>query len=223
MTDTKSTTTDEPAIADDDLTLGSIVASNTQMDYVAEVYRDHEKERVPEKQDYEFGQPVYSTTTVRGEKRALVGVVYNSRLVDPDQGRDGPRLSTPDQELFVPGYVDEKQTLLGVAFLGTAELTPASDGDDFAAVSQEMPRWTLDIDERVSKLSSTGFRQFHCFEGGIRLRYYSRLVATADQFGAEVTLSLIERLRAETENERMLDVIEQKVRWEASSDRGVVR
>lgn len=216
-------TAHEPVIGDDDLTVASIVTSNSQMDYIAEVYRDHERERVPEKQDYEFGQPVYVTTTVRGEERALVGVVYDSQLVDPDQGRDGPRLSTPDQELFVPGYVDEKQTLLGIALLGVAELTSAEGGQGFASVSQELPRWALDIDDSVSKLSGKGFRQFHYPDDSLHLRYYDRLIETAGQFGAEVTLSLIERLRAETSSENTLDVIEQKVRWEASSDRGVVR
>ena len=39
-----------------------------------------------------------------------------------------------------------------------------------------------------------------------------------------MTLSLLDRLRNETQaEEKMLDVIEQKVRWEAKSDRGVVR
>ncbi|WP_435077174.1 hypothetical protein [Halococcus sp. AFM35] len=216
-------TAHEPVIDDDDLTIASIVTSNGQMDYVAEVYRNHERERVPEKQDYEFGQPVYVTTTVRGDERALVGVVYDSQLVDPDQGRDGPRLSTPDQELFVPGYVDEKQTLLGIALLGVAELTSAEGGQGFASVSQELPRWTLDIDDSVSKLSGEGFRQFHYPDDSLQLRYYDRLIETAGQFGAEVTLSLIERLREGASNENTLDVIEQKVRWEASSDRGVVR
>lgn len=216
-------TVDEPVIGDDDLTIASIVESNGQMDYVAEVYRDHDKAAVPEKQDYEFGQPVYVKTTVRGEERALVGVVYESQLVNPDQGRDGPRLSTPDQELFVPGYVDEKQTLLGIALLGSAELTPFEGGQGFASVSQELPRWTLDIDDSVSKLSDAGFRRFHRPDGQLALRYYDRLVATAERFGAEVTLSLIERLRAETDQEAMLDVIERKVRWETSSDRGVIR
>lgn len=221
--DQANMTVDEPVIGDDDLTIASIVESNGQMDYVAEVYRDHDKAAVPEKQDYEFGQPVYIETTVRGEERALVGVVYESLLVNPDQGRDGPRLSTPDQELFVPGYVDEKQTLLGIALLGVAELAPVDGGQGFASVSHKLPRWTLDIDDPVSKLSDAGFRRFHQPDGQLALRYYDRLVETAGQFGAEVTLSLIERLRAGTSSENTLDLIERKIRWEVSTDRGVVR
>jgi hypothetical protein len=218
--------TEGPAISDDDLTLGTIAQSHSQMDYVVEVYRERDRERPPGKQDYEFGQPVYTTTDVQGETRAMIGVVYDSRLVDPEQGREGPRLSNPDQELFVPGYVDEKRTLLGVAFLGVAELTPHSEtaGYDLTAVEQVMPRWTLDIDDAVSKLPTAGFKQFHFPESTLRVQYYDRLISTAERFGAEVTLAVLDRLRADTPaDENMLDVIEQKVRWEANSDRGVVR
>lgn len=217
---------DEPALTESDLTLGTVAESRSQMDYIIEVYRERERARPPEKQDYEFGQPVYSTATVRGDEYAVVGVVYDSRLVDPNQGREGPRLSNPDQEMFVPGYVDEKQTLLGVAFLGFARLSPRSDGDgyDLNDVEQTMPRWTLDIDDPVSKLSTEGFEQFHFPEGALQVQYYDRLISTADRFGPEVTLSLIDRLRSDTPAEDgMLEVIEQKIRWEATSDRGVVR
>jgi hypothetical protein len=194
------------------------------MDYLVEVYRDRDRDRPPEKQDYEFGQPVYATATVRGDEYALIGVVYDSQLVDPDQGRAGPRLSNPDQELFVPGYVDEKRTLLGVAFLGYAALESMGDGATFADITQEMPPWTLDIDDAVCKLSDEGFEQFHFPDGSLSVQYYDRLISTADRFGAEVTLALLDRLRTQTDaDEDLLDVIEQKVKWEVSSDRGVVR
>jgi len=215
-----------PATEDDDLTLGTVAQSHSQMDYVVEVYRERERERPPEKQDYEFGQPVYSTTTIRDEKYAVVGVVYDSQLVDPDQGREGPRLSTPDQEMFVPGYVDEKRTLLSVALLGYGRLSSRTDAKeyDLVDVAQEIPKWTLDVDDPVFKLSFEGFRRFHFPEGNLQLQYYDRLISTANRFGSEVTLTLIDHLRNETRaDENMLNVIEQKVRWEAKSDRGVVR
>lgn len=217
-------TDDTPAITANDLTLGTVAESHTQMDYLVEVYRDRERKHPPEKQDYEFGQPVYTTTTIRGNEYALIGVIYDSRLVDPDQGRAGPRLSNPDQELFVPGYVDEKRTLLGVAFLGYATLEAASNGSNFTDISQEMPPWTLEIDDSIHKLPQEGFEQFHFPNGDLRVQYYDRLISTADRFGAEVTLALLDRLRDVTHtDEELLNIIEQKVRWESSSDRGVVR
>lgn len=225
-TENDSTADESVAVWDEDLTLGSIVESNNQMDYTAEAYRDGERETPPEKHDYEFGQPVYATQTVRGDEYAVVGVIYDTRLVDPDQGRDGPRLSAPDQEMLVPGYVNEKQTLLGIAFLGCARLEPVG-GDGayaFGDVDHGMPRWTLDVDDLVYKLPQTGFRQFHVTGEGFSLQYYDRLVSTAGSFGAEVALAITERLRDVADvDEELLDVIEQKIHWEVSSDRGVVR
>ncbi len=222
-----------PAITPSDTALGSIVHSNTQMDYVAQTFRDGEREDPPSRDEYEFGQPVYATKTVRGTPYAVIGVVYDTQLVDPDQGRDGPRLSAPEQEMFVPGYVNEKQTMLGVALLGTAELDAdphrqsngETDGDpqSFAGVSQSMPRWTLDIDDFVYALSDDGFRQFHTHEGTLNLQYYERLIATADQFGPEVALAIVDRLRRLTDADAVLDVVEKKVRWQSSESRGVIR
>lgn len=224
------------AIEPDDTALGSIATSNTHMDYVAQVFRDDEREQPPAKQDYGFGQPVYAVQPIRGEPHAVVGVVYDSQLVDPDQGRDGPRLAAPEQELFVPGYVDEKQTLLGIALLGYARLEPLEDpaGESggegvtvphrFRSVSQSMPRWTLEVDDFVFRLPAEGVRQFHVQNGQFRMEYYQRLISTARMFGPEVTLELLERVRSVSDvGEELLDVIEQKVRWRSSTDRGVVR
>ena len=230
---TSNQTDPTPAIEPDDTALGSIVHSNTQMDYVAQVFREGEREAPPTRDEYEFGQPVYATQSIRGTHYAVIGVVYDTRLVDPDQGRDGPRLSAPDQEMFVPGYVNEKQTLLGVALLGTVTIdadphqqATADEGgipQSFNDVSQSMPQWTLDIDDFVYGLSDDGFRQFHTHGDSLSLEYYERLIATAGQFGPEVALAIVDRLRRLTDADAVLDVVEKKVRWQSSESRGVLR
>ncbi len=233
MTQQPNADNSTPAITPSDTALGSIVHSNTQMDYVVQTFRDGEREDPPSRDEYEFGQPVYATETVRGTPYAVIGVVYDTQLVDPDQGRSGPRLSAPEQEMFVPGYVNEKQTMLGVALLGTAELDAdphrqsnhETDGDpqSFTGVSQSMPRWTLDIDDFVYALSDDGFRQFHTHDGTLDLQYYERLIATADRFGPEIALVIVDRLRRLTDADAVLDVVEKKVRWQSSESRGVLR
>ena len=59
------------------------------------------------------------------------------------------------------------------------------------------------------------------------MAYWDRLLSVAGDFGAEVTLAMIDRLRGvfsgSDSNQRVLDVIEQNVRWQASTDRGVVQ
>lgn len=231
-TDPDTTTTESPAITANDTELGSIVHSNTQMDYVAQVFREEDREVSPDKEDYAFGCPVYAMQTVGNSTYAFIGVIYDARLVDPDQGRSGPRLSAPEQEMFVPGYVNEKQTLLGIALLGTAQVDAdvhesSSTGGTFQAfqsVSQDMPRWTLDVDDFVYKLSEEGFRQFHVNDGQLRLEYYERLLSTAGQFGPEVVLTIVDRLReVTTADPGVLEILERNIRWQSGEDRGVVR
>jgi hypothetical protein len=241
-----------------DRTIGCIARSNSHVDYVVKAYREGERADPPTPDDHAFGQPVYAERTVDGDPHAVIGVVYDSRLVDPAQGSDGPRLSVPDQELLVPGYVEEKRTLLGVALLGHARL----DDGRFAAVHQRMPRWTLDVDDPIRRLAPAGVRAFHRAGGsnavdgandapagaggpepaGVRMRYVDRLLSTADRFGPEVVLELVDRVRAALDDgdpagaadpteagaagadpEDVLSVIERTVRWRASTDRGVVR
>jgi len=120
--------------------------------------------------------------------------------------------------------------MLGIALLGTARTDadphqhPNGEEDggpqSFSAVSQSMPRWTLDIDDFVYALSDNGFRQFHTHDGTLNLEYYERLIATADQFGPEVALAIVDRLRRLTDADAVLDVVEKKVRWQSSESRG---
>lgn len=220
-----------PHLHEDDCVLGSIAYSNDHMDYVAEVFTAHDRTHAPEKSDYAFGQPVYVRTAVDGDTYAVVGVVYNTQLVDPNQGRSGPRLSSERQEMFTPGYVEEKMTLIGIALLGYVPITSHEQGGfEMGSPIQEMPPWTLDIDAHVCKLSDEGVRAFHDLtgDGSVTLAYYQRLLAVADDFGAAVTLALLGRLRQllpadAAETAAVLDVIERNIRWQSMQDQGVVR
>lgn len=220
-----TTATSDPVVAETDLELGCIVHSNSHMDYVSEVFRERDRENPPGKRDHRFGQPVYTRQNVDGETYVIVGVVYNTQLVDPDQGRSGPRLAADMQDMFNPGYVQDKQTLLGVGLLGYALLAPCEerDGWSFAEVSHDMPPWTLDVDDIVYKLEPDGVRAFHAADGSPKLGYYQRLLDVAGEFGSEVTLALIDQLREAATDTAVLDVIERNVRWQASEDRGVTR
>lgn len=224
MTDTTDPDPESPVLSADDVELGSIVHSNNHMDYIVELYRERDRDRPPEKQDYQFGQPVYARQSVDGTHYGLLGVVYDTHLVDPDQGRAGPRLAAERQEMFTPGYVQDKQTLLGVALLGYAPIQGTDGGWTVGEPSHEMPPWTLDVDDLVWKLSPAGIREFHLVDGGLRLGYYQRLLDVAGDFGAEVAIALIDRLRSVTAVDAgVLDVIERNIRWQSTSDRGVVR
>jgi hypothetical protein len=206
------------------LPIGSILDSNSHIDYTVEIFNEHDRERPPEPHEWGFGQPVFVPKSHDGTDYAVVGVVYDTQLVDPDQGRSGPRLAQNDQERFTPGYVEERTTLAGVALLGLVEIEA---GGALGATDQSVPRWTLEVDDQVRSSPPEMTAAFHTTaDGSLQLAYTDRLVDVAGPLGAEVTLEVVEHLRNTLDGddvERVLDVIERNIEWQASSDRGVVR
>ncbi len=97
--------------------IGKIVKSNTHVDYVCQVYGRGESPVPPQPADYQFG--AFVGIELEEEGGQLVGVIYNTLLLNPDFGTLGPRLS-PRQELevFTPDYLAETATLVGVFALG---------------------------------------------------------------------------------------------------------
>lgn len=203
--------------------IGSIVSSNSHLDYIVEVYKERDCDRPPKLHEREFGQPVFIKKVVDGTERAIMGVIYDTQLVDPDQGRTGPRLAQDDQAQFTPGYIEERTTLAGVALLGTATVNEARSIED---PTHQMPRWTLEVDDTVYQCPDQVTVDFHTVEDQIQLAYLDRLVNIAGDLGAEVIIALIDRLRAmlpeNDPNQRVLDVVEQNVQWQEHERRGVV-
>jgi hypothetical protein len=224
-TDTPTDTMSDAASVADCLVIGTVVKSESHMDYTVEILDGNVLDREPEPHEYGFGQPVFVHTTVDDTDHVMMGAIYDTQLVDPDQGRAGPRLARDDQRQFTPGYVEEQTTFAGVALLGTAEV--AAD-DSIRSPEHGMPPWTLSVDDTVLRCPDAVTVDFHTDEnGGLRMAYWDRLLDVAGDFGAEVTLAMIERLRDafgdDGSNQQVLDVIERNVRWQASTDRGVVR
>ena len=220
MTDNSQETT---ADVDSCVRIGSIVSSNSHLDYVVEVFKERDCDRPPELHEREFGQPVFIKKTINGTEHAVMGVIYHTQLVDPDQGRTGPRLAQEDQAQFTPGYIEERTTLAGVALLGTA---PITDDRTIAEPSHQMPRWTLEVEDTVFHCPDELTAQFHTVNGQIQLAYIDRLVDIAGDLGAEVIVALIDRLRStlpdDDQSQRVLDVVEQNIQWQARERRGVI-
>ena len=220
---TDSTEGTPPADVDSCVRVGSIVSSNSHLDYVVEVFKERDCDRPPELHEREFGQPVFIKKTINGTEHAVMGVIYDTQLVDPDQGRTGPRLAQDDQAQFTPGYIEERTTLAGVALLGTATIT---DDRAIADPSHQMPRWTLEVEDTVFHCPDELTAQFHTVDGQLQLAYIDRLVDIAGDLGEEVIVALINRLRStlpeDDTSQRVLDVVEQNIQWQARERRGVV-
>src|SRR4028118_1328281 len=96
--------------------IAKIVKSNSHIDYVGRVIDQLDSANPPAADDYGFGQFVRIPLEDMNE---IVGVIYDSQLLNPDYGSYGPRLS-PQPELAVlsPDYLNEQGLLLGILLLG---------------------------------------------------------------------------------------------------------
>ncbi len=196
---------------DADRDLGKIIGSNSHIDYVCEIYNEGVVETPPEPTDYEFGQFVYVSKGIQDRTRGFVGVIYDTRIVDPDQGRTGPRLTQPEeQNIFQPTYVDEKQVLAGVALLGHVEV----ENGDIVGVDHSIPRWTLEVDDVVQKMSDEDMIAFHEVGGEIKLEYYQRMLDIAGGFAEDILSQILDSLmEAKPGEAEALQVIQRNLEW----------
>ncbi|MFB6182691.1 MAG: hypothetical protein ABEI78_01370 [Candidatus Nanohaloarchaea archaeon] len=197
---------------EDTTEIGQIIRSKSHIDYTCEIYNKAVKEEPPEPTDYEFGQFVFIEKTIRGEKKAFVGIIYDTQIVDPDEGRSGPRLSTPqEQNVFQPSYVDEKQVLAGIALLGTITI---EDGE-IIEKNHSIPQWTLQIDDQVKKMDEEDVIKFHELEDQLKLEYYQRINQVAGGFATDILTEIIGKLKEnKPEEAEPLEVIKQNLEWQ---------
>jgi len=191
--------------------IGKIVKSNTHIDYVCQVYGPGELVPQPLPTDYAFGEFVAIELSGNGSSPgALIGVIYNTFLLNPDFGSLGPRLSPRgEQEIFTPDYLSETATLVGIVALGWRE----SGG----AFRQGVPGLAADVDAPVRRLSNEELSAFHLDGAGrLALRYAPVLMGMNNPLVPQLLLTLIDRLMALfPEQSRQLQVMRNNVAWKS--------
>ncbi len=185
--------------------LGRIVKSNSHTDYVCQIYSKHEAQRVPHPSEYAYGTFV-SIVLSNGSDQHLVGLVYNTVLLNPDFGRLGPRLSSNDDlVLFAPDYLNERATLVGIVAVGEV----AEEG-----VRQGVPALAAESDAYVKRLSDESIRAFHTSDKGIRLSYLPHLIARQEPLAVQLAFCTVQRLRVLLpDQDTLLGVIEDGLKW----------
>lgn len=186
--------------------IAKIVSSNSHIDYVGRVIDKLDSSEPPSAEDYGFAQFV----GVRFGENEMIGVIYNSMLVNPEYANYGPRLS-PMHELanFSPDYLNEQGILIGILLLGTVEKSAKS--------RHGIPRGVVPAGASVHKIASDEVKKFHTDEqGSLQVHYYSQIVAHAGLFAAPLLEAIIEQLAvdcSETERKR-LGVLKQTLAWQ---------
>ncbi|MHB8993576.1 MAG: hypothetical protein ACYC66_18295, partial [Chloroflexota bacterium] len=90
--------------------LGKVAKSNSHVDYVVQVFAPGEVAEPPLPEDYAFGR--FVRIADEGSSYELIGVIYDTLLLNPTYGTLGPRLSTePALSTFSPDYLPETSTV----------------------------------------------------------------------------------------------------------------
>ncbi len=199
--------------------IGSIVKSNTHIDYVCQVFGPVEREKQPPPDAYAFGafvaialsddsasHPPGIAGSPAGE---LIGIVYNTLLVNPEFGSQGPQLSSrAEQAVFTPDLMHETATLLGVLALGW---------QDAGGPRQGVPRLAAKVGATVRRLADEEVRQFHRdARERLALRYTAILLGLNNPLAPALLLDIIDRLSGLFPHEQtILQVMRNNVAWKS--------
>lgn len=187
--------------------IGKIVKSNTHVDYVCQVYGPGEIIAQPKPGAYAFGEFVRLALS---EERALVGIIYNTLLLNPEFGNLGPRLSPRgDQEIFTPDYLNETATLVGIIAVGWR--------DESGGWRQGVPALAAEVDAPVRSLSSAELVAFHADgPGRLALRYAPMLLGMNNPLVPQLLMNVIDRLIGHfPDQQRPLTVMRNNLAWKS--------
>lgn len=186
--------------------IAKIVKSNSHIDYVGRVIDSLDAENPPSDEDYGFAQFV----SMPLDTEEIIGVIYNSMLVNPEYASYGPRLS-PKPELgnFSPDYINEQGFLIGILLLGAL--------DPQGKITHGVPRRVVPPGQEVFRVEPGEIKKFHTDESDcLQIHYYSQVVAHAGLFAVPLLEAIIDQLTLDCrdEDKKRLGVLKQTLVWQ---------
>jgi len=187
--------------------IAKIVSSNSHIDYVARVIDALDVAAPPNSEDYGFAQFVKLPFE---DETQIVGVIYDSMLVNPEYANYGPRLSPkPELASFSPDYLNEQGFLIGILLLGTV--------DKAQKITHGVPRRVVPAGQDVHKVEADEIKKFHTDANDcLQIHYYSQVVAHAGLFSVPLLEAVIEELSLDcSDSDRQrLGVLKQTLAWQ---------
>jgi len=235
--------------------IGKITKSDSHINYVCHIYGPREVEQEPAPTDYAFGR--FVRVALRSEKgddhdarimaalgkstephTYVVGVIYDTILVNPEFGSLGPRLSNETQvELFSPDYISERVVLIYIMMLGMIEqrITPAGE-PEVLSVMHGVPLPSLELGSDVEIMTDDEVRAFHYFSDRqqeeyvgqgeqeeqepqkrqpyLHMGYIPHIIAQPNSLLPMVTLRIIDQLeRLFPQNLTLLSILKRNFAW----------
>jgi hypothetical protein len=186
--------------------IAKIVASRSHVDYVGRVIDRLDAESAPASEDYGFAQFVSLPADGAND---VVGVIYDTLLVNPEYGSFGPRLSPPAElSVLSPDYLNEQGVVVGVLLLGWRD----HDGAHHA-----VPRRVIPVGQEIFAMPDGEVLKFHRDASGtLRLHYYSQVVAHAGAFALPLLEAVLTQLEAgaSAEERQRFCVLRKSLAWQ---------
>lgn len=186
--------------------IAKIVNSNSHIDYVGRVIDRLDSTSPPISEDYGFAQFAKIQTE---ENKEIVGIIYNSVLVNPEYSNFGPRLSSNTELMIVsPDLLNEQGILLSILLLGSIENGQTLQG---------VPRRIIPAGKDIVKMEKDEILKFHTDKnGGLQIHYYSQIVAHTGFFAVPLIEAIIEQLSegATEEDKNRLNVLRKALSWQ---------
>jgi hypothetical protein len=187
--------------------IAKIVSSNSHIDYVGRVIDSLDAAQPPTADDFGFAQ--FVSLPFEGSSE-IVGVIYDSILINPEYANYGPRLSPkPELANFSPDYLNEQGFLIGILLLGSKEKN--------GKIAHGVPRRVVPAGQDVFRVEAGDVKKFHSDENNcLQIHYYSQIIAHAGLFAVPLLESIIEQLLLDcSEQDRQrLSVLKQTLLWQ---------
>jgi hypothetical protein len=193
--------------------IAKIIKSNSHVDYVGRVLDRLDAIEPPAPRDYQFGQFV----CVPLDSTVMVGLIYNSLLINPDYAQLGPRLSSSADmnAVFSPDLINEQGILIGILLVGWIDAGGVSH--------QGVPRMVIPVNSEVLTMAEDALRSFHTdSKTRLALRYYSHVLTHARLFAPQllmVVLDQLEKLFAESSASEIA-VLRRSLNWQHIFQKG---
>lgn len=184
--------------------IAKIVGSNSHVAYIARVLEERDGVGVPTAEDYGFGRFV----EMRCDAERVVGIIFDSRLVNPEYAFGAPRSAQSDaMGELKRELVNEQKALVGILLLGSIV-----DG----AAEQRIPRRVVPAGCMVETLGEDEIVRFHSGGGeAMRMHYFPNLMAQAGSLAIPLAKTIIEQLTphcADGDRQR-LEVMSSSLAW----------
>ena len=187
--------------------IAKIIGSNSHVDYAARVIDVLDADEPPRADDYGFAQ--FVSLPLDDEGPCVIGVVFDTQLVNPDYGQLGPRLSPADDlRVLSPDVLHEQGVLIRLLLVGWRAGGQVHHG---------VPRRVLPVGQEVFALPDAEVQAFHRDGAGrVQLHYYSQVVAHAGAFAVALVEAIIAQLETGCgpEERQRLCVLKKSLVWQ---------